>query len=306
MPGQPTGAPPATGGARRPRGPSTPPVRPSLHTSLTMAPARAEADGRLVRWRTPEVGVVVIEDDHHISDLVAMYLRRDGFRVVQADDAERGLAAIDREAPRLVVVDIGLPGELDGLDVCRRLAAAVPPVPVLILSARDDEVDRVLGLELGADDYVTKPFSARELVARVHAILRRTGRGRHGRRRPDGGRVRGRVRRHRAARGPPGRRGRAPGHPGVRPAGLPRGQPGPGALPPAAPRRGLGRGLVRRRAHRRRARPPTPQEARDPTCRSPPCGASATGSDDRGAAGHRPWERRADPGVAPGRRGRTR
>jgi DNA-binding response OmpR family regulator len=123
---------------------------------------------------TGEVGVVVIEDDHHISDLVAMYLRRDGFRVVQADDAERGLAAIERESPSLVIVDIGLPGQLDGLDVCKRLAAATPPVPVLILSARDDEIDRILGLELGADDYVTKPFSARELVARVHAILRRT------------------------------------------------------------------------------------------------------------------------------------
>jgi len=121
-----------------------------------------------------EVGVVVIEDDHHIGDLVAMYLRRDGFRVVQADDAERGLAAIDREAPSLVIVDIGLPGQLDGLDVCKRLVAATPPIPVLILSARDDEIDRILGLELGADDYVTKPFSARELVARVHAILRRT------------------------------------------------------------------------------------------------------------------------------------
>jgi DNA-binding response OmpR family regulator len=123
----------------------------------------------------PEVGIVVIEDDHNISDLVAMYLRRDGFRVVQAEDAERGVAAIERESPRLVIVDLGLPGELDGLDVCRRLAADTPPVPVLILSARDDEVDRILGLELGADDYVTKPFSARELVARVHAILRRSG-----------------------------------------------------------------------------------------------------------------------------------
>jgi DNA-binding response OmpR family regulator len=122
-----------------------------------------------------EVSIVVIEDDHHISDLVAMYLRRDGFRVVQADDAARGLAAVGRESPRLVIVDLGLPGELDGLDVCRQLATATPPVAVLILSARDDEVDRILGLELGADDYVTKPFSARELVARVHAILRRTG-----------------------------------------------------------------------------------------------------------------------------------
>ena len=120
-----------------------------------------------------EVCIVVIEDDHNISDLVAMYLRRDGFRVLQADDAAAGLAAVDRERPGLVVVDIGLPGGLDGLDVCRDLAARVPPVPALILSARDDEVDRILGLELGADDYVTKPFSARELVARVHAILRR-------------------------------------------------------------------------------------------------------------------------------------
>ncbi|MGD0880484.1 MAG: response regulator transcription factor [Acidimicrobiales bacterium] len=123
-----------------------------------------------------EVCVVVIEDDHHISDLVAMYLRRDGIRALQAGDAGTGLAVVDRERPRLVIVDIGLPGELDGLDVCRTLAARNPPVPVLILSARDDEVDRVLGLELGADDYVTKPFSARELVARVHAILRRDAR----------------------------------------------------------------------------------------------------------------------------------
>jgi len=118
--------------------------------------------------------IVVVEDDHHISDLVALYLRRDGFRVLQADDAESGLAVIDRERPRLVIVDIGLPGRLDGLDVCRNLSARTPSVPALILSARDDEVDRILGLELGADDYVTKPFSARELVARVHAILRRT------------------------------------------------------------------------------------------------------------------------------------
>ena len=133
--------------------------------------------------------VVVIEDDHHISDLVAMYLRRDGFRVLQFDNGEAGLAVVERERPKLVIVDIGLPGELDGFDVCRRLRTEHPGggqgsgesrsgtvgVPVLILSARDDEVDRVLGLELGADDYVTKPFSARELVARVHAILRRTG-----------------------------------------------------------------------------------------------------------------------------------
>jgi len=132
--------------------------------------------------------LVVIEDDHHISDLVAMYLRRDGFRVLQADDGEAGMVLVEREHPKLVIVDLGLPGDLDGFDVCRRLRQASPvpsgsfsgtplatgTTPVLILSARDDEVDRVLGLELGADDYVTKPFSARELVARVRAILRRT------------------------------------------------------------------------------------------------------------------------------------
>jgi DNA-binding response OmpR family regulator len=142
---------------------------------------------------TNEDAVVVIEDDHHISDLVAMYLRRDGFRVLQASDGESGLALVERERPKLVIVDIGLPGELDGFDVCRSLRHAssaargrrgtMDPsgggIPVLILSARDDEVDRVLGLELGADDYVTKPFSARELVARVHAILRRTGAPKH-------------------------------------------------------------------------------------------------------------------------------
>ncbi|HUY66939.1 MAG TPA: response regulator transcription factor [Acidimicrobiales bacterium] len=135
-----------------------------------------------------EETLVVIEDDHHISDLVAMYLRRDGFRVLQADDGEGGMVLVEREHPRLVIVDLGLPGDLDGFDVCRRLRQASPvpsglstgtplaagTTPVLILSARDDEVDRVLGLELGADDYVTKPFSARELVARVRAILRRS------------------------------------------------------------------------------------------------------------------------------------
>jgi DNA-binding response OmpR family regulator len=117
--------------------------------------------------------VVVVEDDHHISDLVAMYLRRDGFRVLQADDAETGLELVERERPALVVLDIGLPGRMDGLEACRALRAG-GDTAVLMLTARDEELDRVLGLELGADDYVTKPFSPRELVARVRAILRRT------------------------------------------------------------------------------------------------------------------------------------
>jgi DNA-binding response OmpR family regulator len=116
--------------------------------------------------------IVVVEDDPNISDLVDLYLRRDGFRVIQAADGASGLAAIAREKPRLAILDIGLPGKIDGLEICRRVRAD-GALPVLMLTARDDEIDRILGLELGADDYVTKPFSPRELVARVRAILRR-------------------------------------------------------------------------------------------------------------------------------------
>jgi DNA-binding response OmpR family regulator len=117
--------------------------------------------------------IVVIEDDVHIADLVGLYLRRDGFRVVGATDGATGLAHAEREAAHLVIADLALPGAVDGLEVCRRLRAG-SDTPLILLAARDDEVDRVLGLELGADDYVTKPFSARALLARVHALLRLT------------------------------------------------------------------------------------------------------------------------------------
>src|SRR5579862_2070553 len=117
--------------------------------------------------------IVVVEDDPNIADLLDMYLRREGFRVLQASDGRHGLEIVGREHPKLVVLDIGLPGDLDGLDVCRQLRTT-SDVPVLILTARHDEIDRVLGLELGADDYVTKPFSPREMVARVKALLRRS------------------------------------------------------------------------------------------------------------------------------------
>ena len=116
--------------------------------------------------------VVVVEDDPNIADLIDMYLRRDGYRVISVNDGETGLAAINRENPRLVVLDVGLPGPIDGFEVCRRIRAA-SSVPVVMLTARDEEIDRVLGFELGADDYVTKPFSPRELAARVKAIIRR-------------------------------------------------------------------------------------------------------------------------------------
>lgn len=116
--------------------------------------------------------MVLVEDDPNIADLVDLYLRKDGYRVYQAADGERGLELIEQRRPSIVILDIGLPGELDGLDVCRQVRTA-NRTAILMLTARDDEVDRVLGLELGADDYLTKPFSPRELVARVKAILRR-------------------------------------------------------------------------------------------------------------------------------------
>src|SRR2546423_1585430 len=126
--------------------------------------------------KTEQGTIVVVEDDPNIADLVDMYLRREGFRVIQAGDGTAGLDAVARESPRMVILDVGLPGGLHGLDVCRRLRAndRTAAVPVLMLPARDGGIDRVLGLELGADDYVTKPFSPRELVARVKAILRRS------------------------------------------------------------------------------------------------------------------------------------
>jgi DNA-binding response OmpR family regulator len=117
--------------------------------------------------------VLVIEDERPIADLVRLYLTRDGYGVHVESDGVGGLAAARRLRPVVCVVDIGLPG-LDGTEVCRRLREAGDWTPVIFLTARDDEVDRVVGLELGADDYVTKPFSPRELVARIRAVLRRT------------------------------------------------------------------------------------------------------------------------------------
>jgi DNA-binding response OmpR family regulator len=116
--------------------------------------------------------IVLIEDDPNIADLVDLYLRNDGYRVYQANSGEAGLELAAVRQPKLVILDVGLPGALDGLGVCRELRAH-SDVPIIMLTARDDEIDRVLGLEMGADDYVTKPFSPRELVARVKAILRR-------------------------------------------------------------------------------------------------------------------------------------
>jgi DNA-binding response OmpR family regulator len=117
--------------------------------------------------------VLVVEDERSIADLVRLYLTRDGFGVQVETTGDAGLAAARKLRPVACIVDIGLPG-MDGTELCRRLREQGDWTPVIFLTARDDEVDRVVGLELGADDYVTKPFSPRELVARVKAVLRRT------------------------------------------------------------------------------------------------------------------------------------
>jgi DNA-binding response OmpR family regulator len=115
--------------------------------------------------------LLLVEDDPSIGALVTAYLEQTGYRVAWARSGEEALSIFESLRPRLVILDIGLPGQ-DGFDVCRELRAR-SPVPVLMLTARDEEVDRVAGLEVGADDYVTKPFSPRELAARVKAVLRR-------------------------------------------------------------------------------------------------------------------------------------
>jgi DNA-binding response OmpR family regulator len=141
------------------------------------AAASREARGGRVEAESvtaPRGLVLVVEDDRAIAELVRLYLRREGFGVHLEADGEAALAAAGRLQPVAVVLDIGLPG-LDGIEVCRRMRAADDWTPVVFVTARDDEVDRIVGLELGADDYVTKPFSPRELVARIRAVLRRAG-----------------------------------------------------------------------------------------------------------------------------------
>jgi DNA-binding response OmpR family regulator len=119
--------------------------------------------------------IVVADDESNIAELVDLYLTREGYRVVQAATGQATLDAVERSRPRLVVLDVGLP-DIDGLEVCRRLRRT-SSIPVIFLTARDGEIDRILGLELGADDYMTKPFSPGELVARVKAVLRRVDGG---------------------------------------------------------------------------------------------------------------------------------
>jgi two-component system alkaline phosphatase synthesis response regulator PhoP len=116
--------------------------------------------------------ILIVDDEAHIVELVRLYLEREGFRVDSAADGARGLRLNRELRPALIVLDLMLP-EVDGLEVCRQVRAE-SEVPIVMLTARDDDIDKIVGLELGADDYLTKPFNPRELVARVKAILRRT------------------------------------------------------------------------------------------------------------------------------------
>ncbi|MFL5924677.1 MAG: response regulator [Gaiellaceae bacterium] len=122
--------------------------------------------------------ILLVDDEDAVQKLLAYPLERDGFRVVQARDGEEALARFAEERFDLVVLDLMLP-KLDGLEVCKRLRAS-STVPIIMLTARDDELDKVLGLELGADDYITKPFSIREFRSRVRALLRRAAAPRAG------------------------------------------------------------------------------------------------------------------------------
>jgi two-component system alkaline phosphatase synthesis response regulator PhoP len=119
--------------------------------------------------------VLVVDDEPSILKLARLYLERENFRVETAGDGEAALEAVKRLNPQLVVLDIMLP-KLDGLEVCRRLRGENNPLGIVMLTARDEDIDKILGLEIGADDYLTKPFNPHELMARIKAILRRTER----------------------------------------------------------------------------------------------------------------------------------
>jgi two-component system alkaline phosphatase synthesis response regulator PhoP len=115
--------------------------------------------------------ILVVDDAPHIIELATLYLENEGYRVISADDGTQALRQIEAERPALVILDLMLP-EMDGWEVCRQVRAS-SNLPIIVLTARSDDVDKIVGLELGADDYVTKPFNPRELVARVKAVLRR-------------------------------------------------------------------------------------------------------------------------------------
>ncbi|MDJ0924959.1 MAG: response regulator transcription factor [Acidimicrobiia bacterium] len=121
---------------------------------------------------TPGGTILLIEDEQEIADLLELCFGREGYRLVHAPSGEKGLERLQQGDVRVALLDIGLPG-INGIEVCRRIRSN-SDIPIIMLTARDSEVDKIVGLEIGADDYVTKPFSPREVVARVKAVLRRS------------------------------------------------------------------------------------------------------------------------------------
>lgn len=117
--------------------------------------------------------LLLVDDEPNIIELAQVYLEREGYRIISAADGKEALEAVGEHRPDLIVLDLMLP-EIDGLEVCRTLRKKEDPVAIIMLTARDEDIDKILGLEFGADDYLTKPFNPRELVARVKAILRRS------------------------------------------------------------------------------------------------------------------------------------
>lgn len=116
--------------------------------------------------------ILLVDDEPNIIELAQLYLERENYRIITALDGKAALDAVEKQRPALMVLDLMMP-EVDGLEVCRTLRGKKDPVAILMLTARDEDIDKILGLELGADDYLTKPFNPRELVARVKAVLRR-------------------------------------------------------------------------------------------------------------------------------------
>ncbi len=202
--------------------------------------------------------VLVVEDEASIASFVSLYLKNAGYDVHVAPNGEEALSTAEATQPVLIVLDLMLP-DIDGIEVCRRLRRT-SDVPILMLTARDEDVDKIIGLEVGADDYLTKPFNPRELVARVKSILRRATPDRrevasatltHGRSEHRRGPARGQGRRRRHQAGPQGVR------PAVGAARPPRSRPDARS----AARAGLGLHLRRRHAHGRRARATAETEA---------------------------------------------
>jgi len=231
--------------------------------------------------------ILVVDDERNIVELVRLYLEKEGFAVVAAGDGEQALVQYERTDPALVVLDLMLP-KMDGFEVCRELRRR-GDVPILMLTARSEDVDAIVGLELGADDYVTKPFNPRALVARVKAILRRTDPTAKGGRPIEVGNLRIDPRRREGAgRRPASGASRAR----VRPAGRAGARSRCRAHPRRAARGRVGHGLPGRDPHRRRSRRGGAQEARrrraaggDDPRPGIPTGASCTG---RGGPGPSP------------------